>query len=79
MVGHWFLRELARRFFNGRAPRSSVTNDACFTQEVNQDLVVPPFVLKRRWQEMIMPVIEAWTNTTLEPTDIYGIRTYYDG
>ena len=28
---------------------------------------------------MFQPVVEAWTNTTLEPTDIYGIRTYYDG
>ena len=47
--------------------------------EVNQDLVVPPMQLKRRWQEMFMPVVEAWAGTKLEPTDIYGIRTYYDG
>ena len=46
---------------------------------VNQDLVVPPFNLKARWQELFKPVVEEWTNTTLEKTDIYGIRTYYDG
>jgi len=48
-------------------------------QEVNQDLVIPPFIMKRRWQDMFQHVVEEWTNTTLEPTDIYGIRTYYDG
>ena len=26
-----------------------------------------------------MPILEEWSNTQLEPTDIYGIRTYYDG
>lgn len=28
---------------------------------------------------MFKPIVEEWTNTTLEKTDIYGIRTYYDG
>ena len=47
--------------------------------EVNQDLVVPPMMLKRHWQDTFLPVVEAWTNTKLEATDIYGIRVYYDG
>jgi len=47
--------------------------------EVNQDLVVPPPELKQKWQEMFKPVVEKWTNTKLERTDIYGIRSYYDG
>jgi hypothetical protein len=45
--------------------------------EVNQDLVVPPFALKSRWQEAFKPVLEEWSNTTLERTDIYGMRRLF--
>ena len=47
--------------------------------EVNQHLVVPPMMQKRHWQEIFRPYVEAWVRTPLEATDIYGIRTYYDG
>lgn len=35
---------------------------------------VVPFGLKREWHDLFQPTLEAWSNTTLERTDIYGIR-----
>lgn len=35
---------------------------------------IVPFGLKRGWHQMMQPVLEAWSKTKLEPTDIYGIR-----
>ena len=35
---------------------------------------VVPFGLKREWHNLFQPVLEEWSNTTLERTDLYGIR-----
>eukprot|EP00924_Labyrinthula_sp_SR-Ha-C_P003005 augustus_masked-scaffold_58-processed-gene-0.2-mRNA-1 protein AED:1.00 eAED:1.00 QI:0/-1/0/0/-1/1/1/0/454 len=40
---------------------------------------VAPFGLKAKWHELLQPVLESWANTCLIPTDLYGIRSYFDG
>jgi len=42
-------------------------------------MAVPPFGLKQKWHGLFQPVLEEWSNSVLQPTDLYGVRTYYDG
>lgn len=75
--------EISTYYYNNKynRAREEWINTGFFVNwhEVNQDLVVPPFGLTRRWKALIQPVMERWTNTTLEPTDMYGIRVYKNG
>eukprot|EP00968_Pinguiococcus_pyrenoidosus_P003411 scaffold214_cov249-Pinguiococcus_pyrenoidosus.AAC.19 len=48
--------------------------------EADVDILIPPWRLKRQWQQMLMPMVQEWFNSEpLEPTDIYGLRRYNNG
>jgi len=42
-------------------------------------MVPPPFSVKNKWHAWLQPVLEDWSKTELEPTDLYGVRTYREG
>ena len=42
-------------------------------------MIFPPWDRKTRWHTNLMPFVESWANTSLEKTDIYGMRVYREG
>lgn len=47
--------------------------------EVDVYFVQIPWGLKKMWQDRLMELVEAWTGTKLEQTDMYGLRRYEEG
>ena len=47
--------------------------------EQDSHMVTMPWELKKYWQTRLKDLVEAWSNTTLELTDIYGLRQYNEG
>ena len=47
--------------------------------EVDAYMIGMPWKLKKYWQSRLMKLVEAWTGTVLENTDIYGLRRYEHG
>ena len=35
--------------------------------------------MQRYWQKRLLALVETWSNSTLELTDIYGLRRYNEG
>ena len=47
--------------------------------EVDAYMIGIPWRLKRYWQSRLMKLVESWSGTKLENTDIYGMRRYEHG
>jgi hypothetical protein len=47
--------------------------------EVDAQFIGMPWRLKKLWQRRLMELVEAWSGTKLEETDIYGMRRYETG
>ena len=47
--------------------------------EVDAYMIGIPWRLKRYWQTRLMKMVEVWSGTKLENTDIYGMRRYEHG
>ena len=47
--------------------------------DVNAYMIGMPWGLKTYWQSRLKLLVEAWSGTELELTDIYGMRRYEDG
>ena len=47
--------------------------------EVDAFMIGMPWRLKKYWQSRLMELVERWTGSKLENTDIYGMRRYEHG
>ncbi|GBG33194.1 Hypothetical Protein FCC1311_094182 [Hondaea fermentalgiana] len=72
-----------RRFFNVNRERAFHEDMGgsihINTWKADSAMVPPSFATKHKWHAWFQPVLEAWAQTQLEPTDLYGIRTYHRG
>lgn len=77
---------LGSYYYNNRNPPHKVLEEwgshkGVFVNywETDVNFIQIPWHLKRRWQGRLLELVEAWSGTELEITDMYGMREYTKG